>query len=208
MRMFERALARTDLPVRFSVGFNPRPKLSLPLPRPVGIATAVDVLAVEFVSPVSCEETLQQLRAQMPDGVTLVEAWILAGNRPMQPESATYSLELSADQIPLVGAAVKAVLETTTWPIQRRQNEFGPSKTLDLRAYLLDAGIDEHRLTWTVRVTGGGSIRPSEFLAAVGLEPESCQHNVCRTAIQWQVRAADEQDTDSSELEEQPESSE
>ncbi|MBI4580945.1 MAG: DUF2344 domain-containing protein, partial [Planctomycetes bacterium] len=70
MRMFERALARTDLPVRFSEGFNPRPKLSLPLPRPVGIATTADVLVVELTQPVVPEEALGRLAAQMPRGVT------------------------------------------------------------------------------------------------------------------------------------------
>lgn len=190
MRMFERALARTDLPVRFSEGFNPRPKLSLPLPRPVGIATLVDVLVVELTSPTEPDEVLRQLAAQMPQGVTLLESSIPASQRAMQPASATYSLEISADQIAPVGQQIKSILLADTWPVRREDGEFGPSKTMDLKAYLVDANLHENRLDWTVRVTGGGSIRPSEFLAAVGLPPDQWQHRVCRTKIAWQTEAA------------------
>lgn len=191
MRMFERALARTDLPVRFSEGFNPRPKLSLPLPRPVGIATTMDVLVVEFVQPVEPEEVMRQLAAQMPLGVALGEAWVPPGRRPMQPESVTYTLQVAAEQVPRLSEQVQGVLHAATWPIQRVRDDAGPAKTLDLRAYLLDAHLAGDSLFWTVRVTGGGSIRPAEFLAAVGLDPNQWQHRVCRTAIAWQTPAED-----------------
>jgi radical SAM-linked protein len=189
MRLFERALARTQLPVRFSEGFNPRPKLSLPLPRPVGIASTVDVLVVEFIGPTDPQEALRQLAAQMPGGVTLAEAWIPLGQRPMQPESATYSLELPADQVSLVGEQVGVLLQASNWPIRRSDSESGPGKELDLRSYLLHADIEGHRLSWTVRITGGGTIRPPEFLAAIGLDPAHWHHRVCRTAIAWQPQA-------------------
>ncbi|GAF87148.1 unnamed protein product, partial [marine sediment metagenome] len=39
LRLFARSLARAALPVRFSEGFNPHPRLSIPLPRPVGVAS-------------------------------------------------------------------------------------------------------------------------------------------------------------------------
>lgn len=196
MRMFERALARTDLPIRFSEGFNPRPKLSLPLPRPVGIATLVDVLAIELVSPVDPDEVLRQLSAQMPQGVTLVESWIPASSRPMQPTSATYSLEIPADQVALVGQQIQSIILAPEWPLRREAGDFGPSKTMDLKSYLLDAILQNNHLDWTVRVTGGGSIRPSEFLAAIGLAPDQWQHRVCRTAIAWQTQAAPEHQAD------------
>jgi radical SAM-linked protein len=190
MRMFERALSRTELPVRFSEGFNPRPRLSLPLPRPVGVATLVDVLAIELTSPTQPDEVLRQLMAQMPSGVTLEEAWCPPQQRAMQPESATYAVDLPAEQTSGVGERVNAVLRAPTWPIQRAPGDSGPGKVMDLRSYLLSATLADGRLCWTVRVTGGGSIRPSEFLAAVGLEPGQWQHRVCRTAINWQVQAA------------------
>lgn len=191
MRMFERALARTELPVRFSEGFNPRPRLSLPLPRPVGVATRSDVLTFELDNPIDPPEALRQLAAQMPQGVSLLEAWRPQGFRPMRPESATYVVELSGEGIDPVRAKVRTILEASTWPIERDAGHSGPGKVMDLRSYLLDATVDDRRLHWTVRVTGGGSIRPSEFLAAVGLDPVQWRHRTCRTAIAWRDQGAD-----------------
>lgn len=189
MRMFERALARTDLPVRFSEGFNPRPKLSLPLPRPVGIATTVDLLAIELAEPVAPEEALRQLAEQMPHGVTLSEAWVPPGRRAMQPESATYVLDLPAEAVRRVSEQIETIANASGWPVQRVDNASGHGKELDLKSYLLGAAVEGTQLSWTTRVTGGGSIRPAEFLAAVGLDPAEWQHRVYRTGIVWQVPA-------------------
>jgi len=191
MRLFERALARTDLPVRFSEGFNPRPRLSLPLPRPVGIATTADVLVVEFAEPVDPREVLPQLAAQMPQGVALRDAWLPSGRRPIQPASATYALDLPADRIRETAEQVDRILNSPEWPVHRVREDGGPEKVLDLRSYLLNARIDGSRLRWTMRVTGQGSIRPGEFLAAVGLAPDQWQHRICRTDIAWHAGSAE-----------------
>ena len=50
MTMFDRALVRAQVKLKYSEGFNPRPKLSLPLPRSVGIASDAELL-VKFVWP-------------------------------------------------------------------------------------------------------------------------------------------------------------
>jgi radical SAM-linked protein len=189
LRMFERALARTGLPVRFSEGFNPRPKLSLPLPRPVGIASVADVLVVELTQAVPGEDALQQLSAQMPRGIVLQETWVHESSRPMQAESASYVLELPADRIAQVREQLSLVWAAETWPIQRGDHAEGPGKSLDLRQHLVEARIDSASLHWTVRVVPAGSVRPSEVLAAFGLDPAEWQHRVRRIAIQWAAPA-------------------
>ena len=46
VRVFQRALARAALPVAYSEGFNPHPRLSLPLPRAVGVASEAELMDV------------------------------------------------------------------------------------------------------------------------------------------------------------------
>ena len=46
LKLFQRACARAGLQVRYSEGFNPRPRLSLPLPRPVGVESQDELLCV------------------------------------------------------------------------------------------------------------------------------------------------------------------
>lgn len=186
MRLFERALSRTGLPVRFSEGFNPRPKLSLPLPRPVGIATQADVLVVEFTSQVACEQVLRELSAQMPGGVELKDAWLRQTSRPMQPESASYTLDLSIAEIPALIEQIRTVLAADAWLVQRSAGESGPARSLDLRKQLVEAKVEGTQLQWTIRIDGGGSVRPGEVLATLGIDPGQRQHQIRRTGIAWQ----------------------
>ncbi|MBN2271219.1 MAG: DUF2344 domain-containing protein, partial [Sedimentisphaerales bacterium] len=45
MKVFQRACARAGLDVAHTEGFNPRPRLSLPLPRSVGVESDEELLA-------------------------------------------------------------------------------------------------------------------------------------------------------------------
>ncbi len=187
MRLFERALARSGLPVRFSTGFNPRPKLSLPLPRSVGIATQADVLVVEFTSEVSCDDAVQRLAVQMPQGVKLQDAWVPQSSRPIQPESASYALEIPVADVPAVAEQAKAVMAAETWQIRRDESDAGPAKSLDLRKQLVEVTVEGALLQWTVGFSGGGAVRPVEVLKALGLDPRELQHRIQRTAITWRT---------------------
>src|SRR5262249_18793688 len=97
VRLFERALARAAIPVRFSHGFNPRPQLSLPLPRAVGIASDDETLLIECTEPVERDTLLQRLRPQMPTGLTLEDADLLPSGQRRIPAEVSYGIELEPE---------------------------------------------------------------------------------------------------------------
>jgi radical SAM-linked protein len=184
MRLFERALSRAQLPVRFSQGFNPRPRLSLPLPRAVGISSDAELLVVELAEPVEPDTVLVRLSEQMPPGLTLTEARMIAEKHPPQPVQVDYQLPLGPGMTETVAEASQRLMAAPTWPLERS----GPgkkSKEIDLKQYLAGVSVQEGMLRWKVLVSAGGSLRPAELLAAVGLTPEDWHHQVRRTAVQW-----------------------
>lgn len=187
MRLFERALSRAQLPVRFSRGFNPRPRLSLPLPRAVGIAGAAELLVVDLEEPLDPAVVLDKLREQMPAGLTLSEARSIAGKHPPQAVRADYALALPPDRAKEVGQRMKDLLAASMWNIQRSGPGTKRPRELDVRQYLAGGAVCEGILRWTVRVTGAGSLRPAELLAAVGLPPQDWQHHVRRTGVEWSL---------------------
>mgnify|MGYP001608428956 CR=1 FL=1 len=71
LRLFQRALARAALPVRHSEGFNPHPRMTLPLPRPVGIASDAEAVIVEFDQSVAPDDLLQRLQRHTPADLNL-----------------------------------------------------------------------------------------------------------------------------------------
>ena len=64
VRMLTRALARSGLPVAYSQGFNPHAKISLLLPRPVGMATDGDLAVVLLREACDPEHIAARLRPQ------------------------------------------------------------------------------------------------------------------------------------------------
>ena len=60
-RSFTRILARADLPVWFTQGFNPHPKITFGLPLPVGCESVCELVDIRIVRDMPCEEILRRM---------------------------------------------------------------------------------------------------------------------------------------------------
>lgn len=185
MRLFERALARSRVPVKFSGGFNPKPRLSLPLPRSVGIASECDVVVLELAEPVEAEDVRQRLEPQMPAGLGLREAWLVESGGVLQPGEVDYWVELPPELARQVAARAKVLMAEPQWCIDRDSSGGKPGRRIDLRALLVEAGVKGNALHWTVRVDPRGGARPAEILTALGLDAPSWLHRVRRIRVAW-----------------------
>ena len=71
----QRALRRARLPVAYSQGFNPHPKLVFSSPLSVGYAGEREVVDVKFVREVSDDLIVSTLRPLLPEGLEILEAF-------------------------------------------------------------------------------------------------------------------------------------
>ncbi len=76
MRFFDRALRRCDLPIAYSIGFNPHPQMIFGLPLTVGVTSECEYADFEFSVPVSLDDFVERLSKQLPDGIRIVDAKI------------------------------------------------------------------------------------------------------------------------------------
>ena len=60
-RTFGRILSRADLPLWFTQGFNPHPKLVFALPLPIGCESVCEAADIRIVRDMPCEEMLRRL---------------------------------------------------------------------------------------------------------------------------------------------------
>ena len=56
LRCWERLLRRAELPLRFSQGFHPKPRLSFPIALSLGAIGAQEILEIELVIPMTAED--------------------------------------------------------------------------------------------------------------------------------------------------------
>ena len=58
--IFERSVRRAGLPVAYSKGFSPHPKIAFGSGLPVGFASEVELLDIQLTEPLSPEEVVQR----------------------------------------------------------------------------------------------------------------------------------------------------
>ena len=75
-RLWERAMRRADLPLSYSQGFHPQPKISLASALPLGFSSRGEVLDVRFNAEIPTEEIAARLGDSLPPDiqVTRVES--------------------------------------------------------------------------------------------------------------------------------------
>jgi len=108
MRMLERALRRSALPISFTGGFHPLPRIQVALALPLGAEADSEWMDLEFTRPLAPELLLQTLQGLLPEGIVLRSA----------QEVAVKGKSLSQE---IVGAAwsfdlIPASGTTTDWP--------------------------------------------------------------------------------------------
>lgn len=185
LRMFERALARAALPVRFTQGFNPHPKLSLPLPRPVGVASDCETAVIEFVEALEAADLLGALGAQMPEGIELKDAQRLAPGQRLQPASVTYRLRISGREPDAIDRLIDELLTSDTLCVERIGPAHEAPRTVDIRPYLAELCSTPDGVEFTLLVTGGGSAKPAEVAGLFGFDPKTINHEIQRLRVAW-----------------------
>lgn len=186
LRLFQRALARADIPVRYSEGFNPQPKMSIPLPRPVGIASEAESIIIETVKPVDPDDMLQRLNLHTSDDLTMKHVRQLKSGEKLQPDLVRYRL---TPEEPLPGdieSHILQILESDVVMVERKNPEKRINRTINIRPYLIDLRVDQNVLEWTLRVTGQGTAKPAEIAGLFGFDTKSINHRIRRMGVQWQ----------------------
>lgn len=171
MRLLQRALRRARLPVAYSQGFNPHPRLSLAAPLPVGVTASREYGELFLKEPVAAEALRRSLNEQLPAGLELTGARVAELQEPSlaaEISAARYRAVWSGDGSTAPGAdvlkeALDRLLSRPAITVARRGKDGRPAET-DIRPYILDAvlppenkGLPELELLLQVGSRGGVS---------------------------------------------------
>lgn len=192
VRLFQRALVRSKLPVKYTEGFNPHAKLSLPLPRPVGVASEAESMIVEFTRSLSEEEAVSALGGHLPGDISMVHGRRLGAGEKPQPVKVGYRFE-PEDVLPDdIECHIAEVLACKTLVVTRQPPGQRYAKTVDVRPYLESLVVVNQGLEFVLRVTGQGTAKPVEIVTQLGyLEPVN--HRIHRMFVEWEDGARQKQ---------------
>lgn len=169
MRLWQRAMLRCHLPIAWTQGFNPRPKLSLGPARNVGVEGLSEYLDAEFSSAVKSDELVAKLNGILPEGIAVLKVReIPAGTKMLEAviNEAVYKVTFLKGMPDDAAAKVKSLLEADQFLYLRKSPK--GEKEIDLRSYLLGIDLQGDTMFLSVKTGTTGSLRVAELLTVLG----------------------------------------
>ncbi|WP_084597241.1 TIGR03936 family radical SAM-associated protein [Nocardioides aequoreus] len=172
-RAFERALVRSRVPMAYSSGFNPHPRISYAGAAPTGSASEAEYLEIGLADRLDPAEVSAALASSLPDGLDVLEVVESAGGSLADRlEASVWRLALDGVEEERAREAVAALLDAPEVLVERMTKK--GLRSFDARAAVLRAAVVEADPTrpgcailQVVLRHGSPSVRPDDVLAAL-----------------------------------------
>lgn len=176
MRLWQRALRRADIPLVYSQGFSPHPRLSLAAPLAVGVTSGGELIDIFLERRVSPHFFIKVISEQLPRGIDISEVAEVGLGLPSlqsQVRYAEYKVIADTDKKPNeVEAAIDSLLSSDELPWQHARDK--EVRKYDLRTLVEDIWIieshpPEYTIGMKLRCDSSGTGRAEQVLSALGL---------------------------------------
>jgi radical SAM-linked protein len=178
IEIIDRACRRARLPLAFSQGHRPAPRLRFSPGLAVGAESDCEVLDIDLTEVLPAEDVGRRFGAHLPDGLRVLAAAALSLRAP-SPEAGLEGYRYLIDVGDLIGDGDDSWLDErlaaferrAAFPMRRRSGK--GEKDIDARPLVARiARSAPATVALDVRFTAAGSVKPSDLLAAIlGLDP-------------------------------------
>ena len=169
MTLIHRAVRRAGLPVKYSAGFHPAPRISFGDALPLGVASEAELIDLELSSFCQPQEAMQQLNQELPEGVRVLKAenWPRKGEAPANSIlAATYKVPLPEDTNDGLKERLDDFLAQEAVIATRTKKNL--ASELDLRPWVLDLKREGSNL-W-MRMHSGSPLFLAAYLLGKDIE--------------------------------------
>jgi radical SAM-linked protein len=173
--VWERCLRRARLPLMYSQGFHPQPRINQACPLPLGMTSQMEITDFWLEPDISLDEIRSMLFTALPPGIEvieLIEVELRSPSLQTQVVSAnflaTFLISFDSDNL---HHSLKEVINSTSLPRIRRE------KPYDLRPLILDLSVlqtiqpSQPHLSMQLSTRDGATGRPEEVISALGFDP-------------------------------------
>jgi radical SAM-linked protein len=141
-RAFERALRRAQVPMAYSAGFSPHPKVSYAGAAPTGVASEAEYLEISLTERRDPAWLRSVLDASLPTGLDLLEVVEAGpGSLPDRLEASVWEVRLDGPAPATARAAVETFLDAESVEVQRLTKN--GLRTFDCRAAVLRLEVQD-----------------------------------------------------------------
>ena len=173
-RTWERTLRRARVPLAYSHGFNPRPKMNQSPALPLGCTSeceAVDIWLEEERPP---DNIRHDVRRVAPEGLEIQSIIQVDPRLPsLQSQTVAVEYDVILDPTPPhddLQVSVQTILKAKNLPRHRRGKDYDLRPLIELLE--IDSGdLGRPKLRMILSAREGATGRPEEVIASLGLDP-------------------------------------
>lgn len=165
-RALERALRRAGIPMAFTSGFSPHPRISYAGASPTGAASESEYLELGLAEVVDPEQLRRLLNQALPEGLEVVGV-AEADARPLAELLTASCWRLDVPGVTAAGAeqAVQTLLAEPHHAVERMTKS--GMRSFDVRAAILRLRVEGEGLLELVSAIGTPLVRPDDVVTAL-----------------------------------------
>jgi radical SAM-linked protein len=175
-RLWERAARRAELPLAYSQGFHPQPKMNLAAALPLGFSSRCEVLDMRLERDIPLDGLRGTLQATLPDGIRVLSVEQVEERAPAlqtQVVSAEYEVTLSGS---VDGSDLKrrvdSVMEAESILRSRRGKEYDLRPLVESLTSVSSPEGRGEKIFMKLSAKEGATGRPEEVLDVLGISHE------------------------------------
>lgn len=176
-RTLERTMRRANLPLAYSQGFTPRPKLSLASALPLGYTSEAEVADFWLKEDLPLDQIEQTFNASQPPGIDLHLVEAVDATAPKLQTALTKARYLVTlrENYPNLEEKVSHLLCAET--IIKEKVKKGEKKTFDIRPLIFEVSLvasddaGKQQLEMTLKAEPSATGRPDHILEDLGIDP-------------------------------------
>ena len=182
-KLWERAARRAKLPLAYSQGFHPQPKMNMAAALPLGFSSRCEVMDIRLEHDITLEDLPTRLNGTLPSGLQVVGVQQVDDREPAlqtQVKAAEYEVTLTEalDRSELQ-RRIDSVIESKAIPRERR------GKMYDLRPLIDELTLlTDDKIFMRLAAREGATGRPEEVLAMLGIAFEGTRIERTRLIFQ------------------------
>ena len=181
-RTWARILRRVGVPIAYSQGFNPQPKIQLASALPLGIISKCEILDVWVLDAIVIDTLMKELKSDLPIGIKVLkieEADLKEKSLQSRLRAAEYMIELKEHiDVSLLQDMIANFLSLEAIVLKRRGKDYDMRPLVEFMD-VIDEECMPERIFMRLSACPGATGRPGEVLEHMGIIAK----NINRTGL-------------------------
>jgi radical SAM-linked protein len=178
-KTWERTIRRARLPLAYSQGFHPQPRINLACALPLGFTSECELADLWLEAELPIQQAAAALEGALPPGIyicTVEKVDLLSPALQTQVRSAAYTLTL-LDPITDLEERVQTLLSAEALPRVRRGKTYDLRPLIEALEPLPEPANGKPQLRVLLAAREGATGRPEEVAAALRIEPTAVRYH-------------------------------